>query len=405
MEAIELNTGGEIREFVAARMQGLVDSFSVLTVGHITKFSEPIGRRTGISEALELFAAREDIGSLPVEGDRGVIGIVHRKDLLQKKTALMAVTDPPVERFLDASAYSVDASENCEKAMGLILERDPARLYDDFMIFERGKFFGIGSFADLSRNIAAIRALDLGKARSMQEFLMARNAISGPGIACERYVRMAHEIGGDYLQCMDIREGLSLLSCFDVCGKGTAAALFTSILSSFFSTLKVRGSLPSLSPLSILQALNGVVMDQTPEELFIAGAMAFVDREHGELTVFNCGFPPLYAFYADEESGKPKGRIVNPGIWPLGINEYADPRGSAFPLQKGMRLFMHTDGLTDARNERGERYEEDRLRQFLYPRCMRGAKALVAELKEEISGFIGSAPLADDITALAAEIA
>jgi hypothetical protein len=404
MEAIELNNGGEIRDFVATRMERLLDSFSILNVGHITKFAEPINRTMGLSGALQAFASRGDLNSLPIEDDRGVIGLVHRKDLLAKRAELKAVMDPPVEQFLDAAPSRVDASENCEKAMALVLKRESDRLYDDFMIYERGKFFGIGTFADLSRNIAEIRKVDLAKARTMQEFLMTRNRIKGRGIACERYVKMAHGIGGDYLQCMDISDSLSLLSCFDVCGKGTAAALFTSILSSFFSTLKVGGELRSLSPMAILQALNAVVMDQTPEELFIAGAMVFIDREHGELTVFNCGFPPLYAFYADDGSGKAKGRIVNPGIWPLGINEYADPRGSAFPLQRNLRLFMHSDGLTDARNESGERYEEARLRQFLYPRCMKGARELVGELEQEISGFVGSAPLPDDITVLVAEM-
>ena len=48
--------------------------------------------------------------------------------------------------------------------MGLILNRDPEKLYDDFMIYEHGRFFGIGTFVDLSRNIAAIRNVDLDKA-------------------------------------------------------------------------------------------------------------------------------------------------------------------------------------------------------------------------------------------------
>ncbi len=404
MEDLEQYNGDEIRDFVAARLEKILDSFSILNVGHITKFEEPINRKLGITEALAAFAARPGSSSLPVEGEHGVIGLIERKELAKKRTTLMAVTDPPVDRFLDGTAFSIDASENCEKAMSLVLGRGPEKLYDDFMIFENGRFFGIGTFADLSRNIAEIRNVDLDKARKMQEFLMTRNSIKSAGIRAENYVRMAHEVGGDYLQCMDINDGLSLLSCFDVCGKGTAAALLTSILSSFFATLKIGGSLHALSPLSILNALNAVVMDQTPEEIFIAGAMVFIDRAHGEATFFNCGMPPLYAFYSDEESGKTKGKIVNPGLWPLGINEFAEPRGSAFPISKNFRLFMHSDGLTEARNERGERYGEEKLRKFLYPRCMKRAEAILADLDQELSGFVASAPQADDITVLVAEI-
>jgi phosphoserine phosphatase RsbU/P len=195
-----------------------------------------------------------------------------------------------------------------------------------------------------------------------------------------------------------------MLSCFDVCGKGTAAALITSILSAFFSTLKASGSLASSTPPSILSTLNAVVMDQTPEEIFIAGVLVFVDRERREVTFYNCGYSPLYVFFTDEESGKTKGKIINPDLWPLGINEFADPRGSTFPIYKNLKVFMHSDGLTDAFNERGERYGEENLRKFLYPRCMKKGKALVAELDAEIKAFIASAPQPDDITVLVAEI-
>lgn len=402
METLELNTGEEIRDFVSTKLQAILDSYSILNVGSITRFVEPVNAAMRVSEALEVMSQAEGVNSLPVEGDRGVVGIVHRKDLQHKKSAL---SDPPVERFLDQTTFSVDASENCEKTMGLILGRESEQLYDDFMIYERGRFFGIGTFVDLSRNIAAIRNVDLEKARKMQEFLMARNAVADGGIVVERLVKMAHAIGGDYLQCMDVSRDISMLSCFDVCGKGTAAALLTSILSAYFSTLKACGSLAAYAPAAILSTLNSVIMDQTPEEIFVAGVLVFVDRAKREVSFYNCGFSPLYVFYTDAEEGKTRGKIINPDLWPLGINQFADPKGVTFPIYKNFRIFLHSDGLTDARNESGVQYGEESLRKFLYPRCMKKAKDLVAELDKELAAFVASAPQADDITVLVAEIA
>jgi len=404
MGDLDLVEGDEIRSFVAAKVETLQDSFSILNVGHITKIVEPLNRSLRLSEALQAFAAFPDATSMPIDGDHGVIGIIHRRDIFRKKSALISMTDPPIERFLDRSSFTIDASENCEKAMALILKRDQEKLYDDFMIYEGGKFFGIGTFADLSRNIARIRDIDLERAKIMQESLMARNSIQRPGIVAERYVRMAHELGGDYLQCMDISDNLSMLSCFDVCGKGTAAALLTTTLSAFFSTLKTCGTLASYSPASIVQTLNDVIIDQTPDEIFIAGILAFVDRKRREVVFYNCGYSPLYLFYTDEAEGKTKGKILNADLMPLGINEFSEPRGKTFPIYKNLRVFMHSDGLTDACNERGERYGEDNLRKFLYPKCMKRAGDLIADLDTEIMGFMGAAPQADDITVLAAEI-
>jgi predicted transcriptional regulator len=404
MDGLEQYNGDEIRASVRDRLQSLSDSFSILHVGHITKFIEPINSSNRISEALNMFASRPDASSLPVEGDRGVIGIVQRKSIQKKKTALMSVTDPSVEKFLEESTISIDASENCEKVMELLLEGDPERLYDDFMIYRSGKYFGIGTFADLSRNIAEIRSVDLEKAKLMQSFLMGRNEIRNPGIVVEKYVQMAHEVGGDYLQCMDMGPQLSMIASFDVSGKGTAAALLTSILSSFFSTLKVGGVLADQNPGSIVSILNKVVMDQTPEEIFVAGAFVFIDRAKAELSFFNCGYSPIFFFFTDGESGKPKGKIVKSDLWPLGINDFAEVRGNSFPFYKNLRVFMYSDGLTDARNGHGEQYGEENLKKFLFPRCMKRARTIVEDLDKEIGEFVGAAPRADDITALVAEI-
>jgi len=401
MEPLEILNGGEITDFVSARLKSLSDSFSILNIGHITKFVEPINGKLGLAEALVILSSREDINCLPVEGDRGVTGIVHKHDLLKKKTAL---TNPPVEKFLDPSGFYLDSAENCEKAMELILTRGPERLYDDFMIYKRGRFFGIGTFADLSRNIAEIRNTDLAQARKTQEFLIARTSADGPGLAVKTYVRMAHEIGGDYLQCMALSDALSMLSSYDVCGKGIAAALLTSTLSSFFSTLKVSGSLGSHGPESIVSLLNDVILDQTPEEVFVAAAFVFVDRQKREVRFFNCGYSPLYVFFTDAESGKTKGKIISPNLMPLGINTFVDPKSYAFPIGKNFRAFIHSDGLTDACSERGERYGEENLRKFLYPRCMKPVDAVLAELDKEIKEFTGPTPQPDDITVMIAEI-
>jgi serine phosphatase RsbU (regulator of sigma subunit) len=404
MDTLETTAGSDIQQFVATKLSDILDSYSILKVGHITRFTEPISCSVEVSEAISRFEAQDDIDSLPVEGDRGVIGLVHKKDVLKKKGGFMGMSDPLVEKFLDKSSFSVDATESCEKAMDVILERDRARIYDDFMIFKQGRFFGTGTFTDLTRNIAAIKSMDLEKAKKLQNFLMTRNTITRQEIVIEQYVKMAHELGGDYLTCMDISDSLSMLSCFDVCGKGTAAALITSTISSFFSTLKACGTLSSYTPANLVSALNAMLMEQTPEEVFVAAALVFIDWTSKSIFFFNCGYSPLYVFFTETKSGKPKGKIVNPNLWPLGINEFDTPPGSILPIEPNLRLFMYSDGLTDACNEEGERYGDDRLRKFLYARYMQGASSLITDLDEELNHFVGDAPRSDDITAMVAEI-
>ena len=60
MDALEQYSNDAIRDSVTDRLKGLSDSFSILTVGHITKFIEPINCSIGIAEALERLASMQD---------------------------------------------------------------------------------------------------------------------------------------------------------------------------------------------------------------------------------------------------------------------------------------------------------------------------------------------------------
>jgi sigma-B regulation protein RsbU (phosphoserine phosphatase) len=68
-------------------------------------------------------------------------------------------------------------------------------------------------------------------------------------------------------------------------------------------------------------------------------------------------------------------------------------------LKPGDLLFAYTDGFTDARNEKGEFFSEERmLSQVL--KYADQPESVAGRLMEDVKAFIGTADQFDDLTAL-----
>jgi len=393
-------------ELLSVEEQAVAVAFPITSVGIIASFVDPLSSSGDLDEASARFRADEKLSSIPIESDGGVIGLVSRTALmLRPKSALDALRSGSIGKYLDHDTAILDADENVEKALSSLLERQSSAIFNDFLIYRHNRFFGTGSFLALTKQVALIRGMDLQSARSIQEFLLSRNTIESEEIAVETYFRMAHEVGGDFLQTLELRKGLYMVASFDVCGKNIAASLATSLVSSFFATLKTGGLLARHDPASLVEALNKVILDQTPEELFIAGALVFFDTERRELTIFNCGYSPIYVLFSAPD-GRSKCRIYSSSLCPLGLEPFgkSEGNGQSMPFFPDLKIFMNSDGLTDLKNESGERYDDEKLKHFLFSRFDRKPSELIADLDKEIAAFMGKALQPDDITALAAQL-
>jgi sigma-B regulation protein RsbU (phosphoserine phosphatase) len=246
----------------------------------------------------------------------------------------------------------------------------------------------------------------MAKARLAQEFLMTQREMPKKDISVAHYNKMVHDLGGDFYQCMEIRQGLHLVACFDVAGKGVAAALTTSILSAFFTTLELTGKADRADPLEIVVMLNELIMRSSADSTFVASAMIFIDTVNKKVQIYNMALGPLYIFH-QAETGKPLCSVMQPNFPPLGIDllENADKNRKVLPILNKMKVVMFSDGLTDARDGFGIMFGEERLKTFLFARPAHSPKALVKELEAEMTEFIGNAPQADDITAIVFEMA
>jgi serine phosphatase RsbU (regulator of sigma subunit)/putative methionine-R-sulfoxide reductase with GAF domain len=177
--------------------------------------------------------------------------------------------------------------------------------------------------------------------------------------------RGGSEVGGDFYDLFAVGGGRWLAVVGDVRGKGVPAAALTGL-----ARHTIRGAaLNDPDPASVLRTLNRALLmeaapDNEPDPRFCTVVCALIaPREGGAaLTVACAGHPP--ALIVRSTGGvDPVGRDgtllgVLPDV------EIVERRAALHP---GDTLFLHTDGLTDARSDTGEFFGDGRLRAALHP--------------------------------------
>ena len=69
-------------------------------------------------------------------------------------------------------------------------------------------------------------------------------------------------------------------------------------------------------------------------------------------------------------------------------------------MQRGDMIFLYTDGVTEAMNEDGELYSEERLQETLNRQPQKDVREILALVRQDVRTYAGDAEQSDDITML-----
>ena len=130
--------------------------------------------------------------------------------------------------------------------------------------------------------------------------------------------------------------------------------------------------------------------------MFVTSWMGKIDLSTGVLSFANAGHNPPVIVHADGKCEYLKSRT---GFVLAGM-EGMKYRANEMTLNKGDRIFLYTDGVTEATDKNEALYGEERLIAYVDKNKDLGAEALLSGLKEDIDLFVGDAPQFDDITML-----
>lgn len=364
-------------------------------LGYLARYVEPIPAQTSIDDARALFLQDPDIPAMPLEQDGGTSGFVTREAIFHTDSRGGLFHS---KKLIDLSEGQVDIHDAMESVYGFV-SQDQASRAPVFMIYHGGRYLGMCTVFEVLTHAARLQGEDLARAKDVQERLIHVEDSSGADLELAWHYQMAHEVGGDFIQFRRMTESLWCLGVFDMAGKGVAAALATSLISSFFETLEMTGALAKIRPGQMVAMLHKLLRRTIGDNGFLASAFLFVDLEAKNLSVFNCALGSIYA-YSTGPDGKVRSHTLEPNLPPLGIDSFPVDamKSSNFKLGSTISLFLGTDGLTDMRGPLGDTFSEEQLKTFILEHGSQRPQELKKELCRLIDGFIGSAPQADDIT-------
>ena len=202
----------------------------------------------------------------------------------------------------------------------------------------------------------------------------------------------AKEVGGDFYDFFFVGENRLAVLIADVSGKGIPAAMFMMTAKSTIKNLAERG----LAVNEVLTAANERLCANNDAEMFVTAWLGFVDLNTGHVEFANAGHNPPYIGRNGRDAEMLKSR---PGFV-LGGMEGIRYKAQSFDLAPGERLFLYTDGVTEAIDIHEALFGEQRLEQALNLNRYLAAEALLPRVRGIVSDYAGEAEQADDITML-----
>ena len=246
----------------------------------------------------------------------------------------------------------------------------------------------------VARQLTSINS-ELEMAREVQQSIIPQEVpkLRGLEIAA-RYLPMS-TLAGDFYNFIVIDEKHIGILIADASGHGLPAALIASRLEIALATQSPRAS----DPAEVLSGLNGVLCGKVRNH-FVTAAYLFLDVEKSAASYAGAAHPPLLHWSAEKEKVT---EYLENGLM-LGPFSHSTYSAMTFPLQKGDRIVLVTDGVIEALDSAGNPFGIDRLKQAVESKhnlpANRFADALLNSLSEASPHSIGSRQ-SDDITLLA----
>ncbi len=200
----------------------------------------------------------------------------------------------------------------------------------------------------------------------------------------------AKEVGGDLYDFFMIDEDHLCFTVGDVSGKGVPAALFMAITRTLIKSKGTQG----LSADRIVKGVNEDLSIDNPSMMFVTLFLGILDLKSGQLEYCNGGHNPPYLIKVDgiiESLPTTKGMA-------LGVMGEFNYRSNRIQMNPGDRLFLYTDGVTEAADRNNELYSEARLEDDLRRLMESSMPELVSNVINNVNAYSEGLPQTDDIT-------
>ncbi|MBT1700325.1 SpoIIE family protein phosphatase [Fulvivirgaceae bacterium PWU4] len=206
----------------------------------------------------------------------------------------------------------------------------------------------------------------------------------------------ADEVGGDYYDTLRTNPNEVSLIIADVSGKGTTAAFHMSQMKGIFHSL----AQDCIEPDTFMKRANQALVYCLERGSFISATFFVINTQEKKVRYSRAGHCPVLYYHAAQDSVE---YLRDKGI-ALGMvrnKSYGNfIQANEFEYRSGDIMVLYTDGITEAKDKKGEEFGYDRLTQVLVEVKDLPPKLIQEHMINKLYEFSGTRNINDDYTTM-----
>ncbi len=230
---------------------------------------------------------------------------------------------------------------------------------------------------------------ELAVARQIQLNLLPKNVPVHKNYEFAAFNHPSRQVGGDYYDFMTSSNGQICVVVADVSGKGVGAALLVARLQAVLQSEGQRGRPVD----TMIAGINDFLVSSTTADKYVTMFYGEFNCDSGGFCFCNAGhnYPFLIRKNDDIE-------FLQDGGLLLGAFAGSKYQIARTQINKGDVLVIYTDGLTEAFNEKGEEYGEQRLIKTVKDARSKSAQFICGHMIKSIRQYAIDSTETDDMT-------
>ncbi|MCS7299096.1 MAG: SpoIIE family protein phosphatase [Spirochaetia bacterium] len=372
--------------------------FPINLLGFAAKKSVVVDSNVTTDEVVNLLLKDNEIAFVIVTSGDEIINVLESKDILNIISARFG-------QHIYGNKPVIKIANRLQKNFSLIEANKPVRSIiqkisknkQRIVITINGNIYGATNPDIIYSVLLKIIEEDSKETGRLQNMIINKSLYPSNVINYEAVSIPSFNAGGDYIFVKDVDNNQTLVVIADVSGKGTSAAIITSMISFFFKSL-VESKITKEVLVKSIVRLNNTIIDYFDYEKYITMVLCVVNKLSRSISIVNMGHQPVYVFEKEEIIQK---RAHNTPIGLMDLSEDSIVIDDT-TLGRNKKVFLFTDGVTDIKNSDEMEYGEKRLEAILL--SYDNTEDIKSYLLEDIMSFSEDQYQVDDISFIIFEI-
>jgi sigma-B regulation protein RsbU (phosphoserine phosphatase) len=243
---------------------------------------------------------------------------------------------------------------------------------------------------------------EMAIARQVQETILPQGVTGIAGVEVGAIYYPARAVGGDFYDIIRLDDQTFIAIIGDVSNKGVPAALVMSASAGIIKAI-IKAN-PTIAMDELASTLNELLASEIVKDREMFVTLLFVKFDLARQAIFYCNAGHLPGLFWDESE-----RVIEPlpTSGPI-VGQFpgAEFKQSTLPIASGDRLFLFTDGLTEAMDAEGKLFGRERAEQVFVTEIELSPRDFCVKVKEWVDNFAAGASeeTHDDFTILQVRI-